>query len=387
MADSGGRVISLGPQGPDSSGAGKMLFDMLQKTQATESDVAKKDAVGAIEDKYQAQADERKNAYQVGMENLRSKLRINETEQTWAHQQQLQQQEAGGLEQLVGQTQKAGVDMGPMVSQQGQVPEAGYGGETVPNKINPNALTENRSLFGSLVKQHLDQQAKVSGINNEATKNTLLRNLDLVDENDARGANSMADAFDAAGDKAGADMIRKTWGTAGQNSHEAWIKFQEGGATRLQAVQATNASKLAISREITQRNKDVAGIRAEAQKILAAGKVDDKTIVNLQRIHSSYQSQIQRYSQMHQRLQEQQMITTDPMARLQLGQQLTDLDEQMQKLSDEAAQIREKMNQYKPASAANPGAPVGAPAPATPPVTNAPPPKGAGGWGKAQRVK
>lgn len=362
MADP--RVINLpGTAGPDSSGAGGALFDMLQKTQAANRDIAKTDAIGAIEQKYQSQADARKNQYQEGMEKLRSQLRMGENEQVWSHAQQLNQQEAGGLEQLISGAQGQGVDMGPLVHQEGQVPEAGYAGTTVPNKVNPNALVETRNLFGSMVKSHLDKQAAVTGINNEATKNVMLRNLDLIDENDARGANSMADAFEAAGDKGGADMIRKTWGTAGQNSHEAWIKFQQQGATRLQTVQANNAAKIAIAREITQRNKDVAGIRAQAQRLLAQQKVDDKTIIDLQRIHSSYQSQIQRYSQMHQRLQEQSMLTTDPMQRLAIGQQLSDLDDQMQKLSDEAAQIRERMTQYKAPSAANPGQPVQPPAP------------------------
>ena len=96
MADP--RVIDLpGTAGPDSSGAGGTLFDMLQKTQATQAAVQKEDAVGAIQQKYQAEADARKNTYQQGMEQLRSHLRMNENEQVWNQAQQLNQQEAGGL--------------------------------------------------------------------------------------------------------------------------------------------------------------------------------------------------------------------------------------------------------------------------------------------------
>src|SRR5258708_7351087 len=110
MANDSGRVINLPANqiDPDSSGVGAMLFDQMikQPQEAKQTDVLE-----GIRAKYKAQAAAQANEFDQGMATLRSHLKIQETEATWQHEQALRQQEAQGLQSIVGTADQSGVKM------------------------------------------------------------------------------------------------------------------------------------------------------------------------------------------------------------------------------------------------------------------------------------
>lgn len=364
MADS--RVIDVKTNEPDSSGVGEMLFGMLSEGRKSAIKIQETDAIEGIKAKYQQANQQKANDFDRGMEQLRSTLRIQETEMAHQREQQLRQQEAAGLEQMVRRASGAGVPL-PGLTERQDTPEAGMS-EIVPGKIDPNALTAARSTFTTGITKHLDEQAKRTGLSVEADKARMLQELDLIDDRDARVAQSLAGEFEATGDKRMAQTIRSLYGTAGQGSKTAWMEFQKNGLTKLEVARAGAASKLAISREITQRNLEIAKLRTEAQRAIANTKVDDKSYQSMYKLHQAYQGQIAGLDRLHKRTQDSYYTESDPIKQMELQRQMSDLEAQMRAINEEASAIREKMLQWTPArpeAAGTPGVPVPA-APAKP---------------------
>lgn len=379
------RVISLPANqiDPDSSGAGAMLFDQLVKKP---QELQQTDAIEAIKDKYHAASQARANDFDAGMANLRSRLHMAETQATWEHEQGLKQQEAQGLQTMVEGAAKSGVPMpGFDINQIGQAPEAGYAGETKAAPINPNALTEARSMWLENLKAH-------AAVKNAGDIAQLHRTLGLMDDNDAAQARQLADAFEAAGDTLSASKLRAGYGQAGLADHQTWQGVQRDYMGKLQVSQASIASKLAIAQEISARQRDIAQLKASVARATAQAKVDDKGFTELTKIHGGIQQQISRFTQMRNQLLQSQ-IMSDPAKAADYQSQIDNIDRITQDLNDQAAQVRNKMQGWQSAATGGPSSPAPIPPgtggnvnPAVAP-TPTPTPGGGTNWGKAQRIK
>lgn len=374
------RVINLpaNQMDPDSSGTGAMLFDMMVKQP---QELKKTDAIEGIKNKYKMEAASQANEFDQGMAKLRSQLHMQETEATWQHEQSLRQQEAQGLEQLVGTSETQGIKQpGFGVTNEGQAPEAGFAGTPKSAPINPNALVEARSMFAENIKN-------AGMIRSEAEKEQLHRTLGLTDSNDAAQAKALADNFEARGDKATADKLRAAYGTPGLADHATWQTVQKDYMSKYELETAKLANKMAIAKEISDRGKSIANIRASVARLASQAKIDDRGFTELNKIHGAIQSDVRSLTgRRNQLLQSQIMETPGTPKYADYDAQIANIDTLLSQYEEQGMTVRQSMQRWQ--NAANPNQPGPTPAAPTAPAVVPPAnPSNPGSWGKAQRIR
>lgn len=362
MAGDASRVINLpdSPAGPDSSGVGKMLFDRFNDEYKMGQQAKQTDVLEGIREKYKQQSMAKANEYDIGMENLKSTLTQGRTAAAWEYEQQLRSQQAGGLTDLIGSAAAQGMPTPGLTSRSGDMesPTPQYD----VAKIGPNNVDVARQMFLQNTTHQMDLAAKASGLSVEAQTSQMRRSLDLIDDSDARQAQTLAANFDLYGDKEAAGTIRALYGTPGQGSRSEWQKFQTTSVGRMQVAQANNATRMAVTESISQRMKSIAQLKVDAQKFVSQGKIDNTAYRNMGLLHDKMSQEVRGLESLHKILESNAMLATDPTTQKAIASQMRQIELQVPDLQSQMYTIRDKMGTYmnKGASPETPGSALGA---------------------------
>jgi hypothetical protein len=293
MADP--RIINLpnDPAGPDSSGVGRMLFDRMQ-SQFKDSEAAKQlDITEGIKAKYKAQADEKANQYNQGMEVLRSALTQGRTDAANQYAESMRTKAALGLQNTVQGMADTGMDLPGLTGDQGET----MGTQTIPataKRVDPNALDPATTLFEKGVSAHYKRKEQQTNQSYSIERDLIRNSLDLLTDADARQSEAFAASQELAGDTTGAAETRALFGTAGQGSHTKWGKYYTETQPKLEIAKAGQLLKLQLSKEQGVLAVKLQGMRNEARSLLAVAKVGESEYKRMIDAHRSMDAAVKR---------------------------------------------------------------------------------------------
>jgi uncharacterized protein YhaN len=181
--------------------------------------------------------------------------------------------------------------------------------------------------------------------------------MDLMTDEDARDAETLASQFEAHADGETAKLIR-SYATPGRGSKTEWQKFRLQVMPKLLTSAASNQTRLAITAEITARAKEIQRLRGETQKLLAIPKLDQASYKRMESHHRALKAQHDGYNNAHKRLEASVWLGMPPEAEAKITRQMRDVELKMQELQQEMNIIGTRLGGYDPSPASDAGTPA-----------------------------
>ncbi len=341
------RVTTIATQkGPDDSGVGEMLFQRAEE--ARKNDVAAKqfDVLEGIRSKYNQTELSKRFELDSRLEALKNQLTVERTNQAFANEQLLRQQNVQGLLGVAEGYANQGVPM-PGVTE--QIPEAQLGDPEfrASKRFGPGAQDALRLAVGENLRRAIQTDADRRKESHALQQKQLAEEFDILDPMEQRDVATLSMKFRALDDNVTAsllDTIRRK---------SVWKDFQTKVFSQLQLAQAKNATARAIAEEVTRRNTEIARIRAEATRMATKTRADHNEVFKL---FNQVGAQISGIKRLHDQLYQTSLNETDPVKQMKIQKQMYALNEQ----SDHLLQVQSELQQR---IANQPAAPPIAPPP------------------------
>jgi len=361
--------VPLGGKDPDTSGVGKMLFGQFEEARKNKTEAAQLDVTEGIRSKYRQQEAAQGNVFNEGLTKLRSFLNQQATDVTYQRAQEAQGQAATYLQGLVGQAAGQGVPMPGLTTET----EGGAGVPAV-NTIAPGALEVAKDAWGKNLDRHFKEQELRTGLKMDAERKIMFEQMDRVDDQTAMEARDMHARFTALDADPRLLATIEGFTKPGQGSKMAWKTEVPKMISEEMKLTAQAANKMALAREITARQQNIAKLKADSAKALLNTRMDATQYRNLASLHQALGNEAKGLMNRHAQLLE--AIYAAPLEKQAgMNTQAAMLRAMAEDVQQQQAQVAQKMAGWQPL---NPGTTPGQVGPTAPGFQGLPTP-GRGG--------
>ena len=339
------RVINvpLGTPGPDDSGVGKMLFRHFEEDRKNKMDAAQLDVTEGIRAKYRREEQAQGNVFNEGLTKLRAFLNQQTTDIAFQREQEARGQAARHLEGMIGTAANQGIDMPNQATPSMGTPEAGIAGPQVANPIEPGALEVAKDQFGRSMNLHFKKLEQQSGNAMDAEKKLLFEQLDRVDDSTAMEARDWLNRFTAL--EADPRLLAQIEGytTPGKGSKMDWQQVKTKIIPEEMKLTSQAATKMALAREITARQKSIAELKTAVARSLANSKMDATQFKNLASLHQELGRQAKELMGRHAAILEAIYAESNPAKQGALNNQAAVLRQMAEDVQQQQGQVTQRM--------------------------------------------